>query len=390
MLSPLGLWTPQRAYAQQQAFTSHSYVFGQSARFRLTLPPGIEPESAAFYLTIGGITDALTVAVTDGGALVTRDLAVEPLPPFASVTYWWEYTDPGGRIVETAEQVLRYVDNRYAWQSVERQDVRVHWIAGERALMVQAVEVARGALTGIREALEAPAGDPVDIYIYPSETDLQSALQLGGRAWVSGMAYPELGVVLVAIAPTDDAIMTMQRGIPHELTHKVLYDLLGKHGYASLPTWLNEGLATHAEARPAPEYGVILNQAHYDGSLIPIADLCYPFPHEPDLMRLAYAQSGSLVAFIRQTHGWSGLRELLHAYADGLSCSTGVKTTFGTDLPQLERAWRIWLEQAALPPESAGSLSGAVVFLRDTGPWLILAGALLLPVAIHVATSRRA
>jgi len=183
----------------------------------------------------------------------------------------------------------------------------------------------------------------------------------------------------------------MQQSIPHELTHMALFNLLGSQGYAFLPTWLNEGLATYFETRPDPEHAEAIQTAQDDNDLISLTELCAPFPEDPVRAQLAYAQSGSLVHYLRQEYGWTAIRELLWAYADGQACSTGTETVVGRDLTQLDREWRLWLEQdgQSLTEESSPAKTGVTLFLRDTGPWLMLLTALLIPAALAIATGRR-
>ena len=121
--------------------------------------------------------------------------------------------------------------------------------------------------------------DAVTFYIYPSLPDLQSALRLTGYEWVGGQAYPEIGVVLLAISPSSEAILKMKRDIPHELTHKVLYDLTGPQGYAAQPVWFVEGLASTFEHSPDPAYALALQRAPQDRSCSETT-LCHPFPAE--------------------------------------------------------------------------------------------------------------
>ena len=321
---------------------------------------------------------------------MTRDLVTTPLPPFAHMSYWWAYRTADGASAETERQTFEYIDNRYAWQVVEGDAVNIHWMAGESATMVQALDIAESALTRIQASLEAPPANSTDIYIYPSQSDLASAMQLAGFDWVGGVTYPELGVVLVAVPPNDEGLLSMQQDIPHELTHRVLYDTLGAQGYAGLPTWLDEGLATDFEERPDSTRAVVLQQANQTGALIPIAELCVPFPDDPEHAQLAYAESASLITFLRQTYGWSSLRELVSAYADGKACNTGVRDILGQDLGQLDHSWRVWLEQSQSEPtsETSTTLAEATLFWRDAGPWLMLLAVVLLP-GIVFAIARR-
>jgi len=374
----------------QTSGTDLTYTFGQTATFQLASSPDRSLKSGELYLQVNGNHTESYVATLSGATLtVTRDLASTPLPPFGHISYWWAYTTSDGTSEETEKQTFDYVDNRYTWQTAEGEGVNVHWITGETALMVQALDVAESALSNIQASLEAPPARTTDVYIYPSQVDLASAMQLAGYNWVGGVTYPELGVVLVAVPPDGDGLLAIKQDIPHELTHRVLFDMLGAQGYAGLPTWLDEGLATNFEERPDPTRALALQQAT---SLIPMSELCAPFPDDPERAQLAYAESASLVTYLRQTYGWSSLRALISAYADGKACNTGVRDVLGMDLGQLEHAWRVWLEQSeSTQPASDTStaLAEAALLWHDAGPWLMLLAALLLPGLLFFVVARR-
>ena len=386
------LLLPGIALAQQKPLLSHSYTYGQSALFRMNVADLPEGTAAELFLRVNdSYTESETTSLNEGSAVVSRNLETAPLPPFASITYWWTYETPEGKITETPRQSFQYSDDRFTWREATADPVRIHWITGERAGMEQALDVAQVALGAIYAALQTPQIDTVDIFVYPSQTDLASAMQLGGHRWAGGVAYPELQVILIAAPPNSDGLLAMQQYIPHELTHMALFNLLGSQGYAFLPTWLNEGLATYFETRPDPEYAQAIRTAQDINDLIPLTELCAPFPEDPVRAQLAYAQSGSLVHYLRQEYGWTAIRELLWAYADGQACNTGTETVMEQDLTQLEREWRLWIEQDGkdLTEETSPIKAGVTLFLRDTVPWLMLLTALLVPALLVIAAGRR-
>ncbi|MCJ7548679.1 MAG: peptidase MA family metallohydrolase [Anaerolineae bacterium] len=351
-----------------------------------------EGTAAELFLRVNdSYTESETTSLNEGSAVVSRNLETAPLPPFASITYWWTYETPDGKVTETPRHSFQYSDDRFTWRKATADPVRIHWITGEHADMEQALDVAQVALGAIYAALQTPQIETVDIFVYPSQTDLASAMQLGGHRWAGGVAYPELQVILIAAPPSSDGLLTMQQFIPHELAHMALFNLLGSQGYAFLPTWLNEGLATYFETRPDPANAQAIRTARDTNDLIPLTELCVPFPEDPARAQLAYAQSGSLVHYLRQEYGWTAIRELLWAYADGQACNTGTETAIQQDLTQLEREWRFWLEQDGemSAEEPSPARVAARLFLRDAGPWLMLVAALLIPATLVVATRRR-
>jgi hypothetical protein len=78
-----------------------------------------------------------------------------------------------------------------------------------------------------------------------------------------------------------------------------------------------------------------------------VEELCIPFSPDPRTAVLSYAQSASVVQFIRQRYGADGIRRLLSAYADGASCTSGVEEALEVSFGKLENDWRISLEPGA-------------------------------------------
>jgi hypothetical protein len=179
----------------------------------------------------------------------------------------------------------------------------------------------------------------VEIYIYASAEDLQSALVLGGVPWLAGHASPELGVVMVAIPPGINQSLLMDQLIPHELAHVLMYKGLGEK-YANLPVWFREGVATLAERFPNPDYEYALTIASQERSLLPLADLCDAFPPDQGRAFLAYAESVSFTRYLRDQYGDVGLSALAIAYSDTLDCEQGTLRGLGVPLSTLEREWR--------------------------------------------------
>jgi hypothetical protein len=138
-------------------------------------------------------------------------------------------------------------------------------------------------------------------------------------------------------------------------------------GYAKLPAWFIEGLASIAELYPNPDYAVLLESAYRNNTLIPIAALCNVFPRDASSALLAYAESASFTRFIYEQYGTPGLEELRKQYATGLSCERGSEVALGIALNRLEFRWR----QEALADLNLPNL------IQDFGPWVMLLIALL-------------
>ncbi|MGQ9803346.1 MAG: peptidase MA family metallohydrolase [Anaerolineae bacterium] len=361
-----------------------TWTFGQQAVFSIQAAASTDITALYLYIQSAGNERVEVTAVpVDPSPSVqanfTRDLRLFPFPPFGTVNWWWEVRDAEGHQLTTLPSAFRYEDNRLKWFQRTSGPVAVYGTVDDPQYLQAALDIAAASLERIARSLNASVPEKVDIYLYPSLADLQAALRMAGRAWMGGQARPELGVILVAVPYDGGYVAQMEQEIPHELTHLLVYHLAGPEGYRYIPAWLNEGLAMANQARPDPNLDSLLERARGEGRLIPIRDLCFPFSTDPAEALLAYAESGSLVRYIRQQYGDSGLRTLLRAYADGADCDGGAQRALHVSLDQLERAWR-------------ADLSGRgkwMVWIADNSAGLALWGlSLLLSFSIALAGSR--
>ena len=352
------------------------YTFAQQMTFSVTARSNVDIRSAEVVFHARNGQERRGIGVFAPGKVIrayfTQQLGGGVLPPFSSVTFWWELTDATGRKTITPPGSLDYLDNRFPWQEAADSGLYVWSYAGDAAYARSALDVARSALPRVNQELKTQLPPRVDIYLYTALEDLQSALLLAGRDWQGGQARPDLGVVLVAIAPGQGALAQMKRDIPHELTHLLVFQATGA-GYARVPRWLDEGLASANEELAQPEYQLALEAADRAGQLIPLETLCAPFSTDAGMAQLAYAQSQSVVQFIRNNYP-DGIRKLLGAYIGGATCTGGVEQALGTTLSALEFRWR-----ASLGPRGVW-----LALANSVGAWVLLAvtvSLVLLPLA---------
>jgi hypothetical protein len=279
----------------------------------------------------------------------THDVRRYPLPPFADITFWWQIEDAAGNQLKTAPEQFTYTDNRFRWKMVEASGIFIHWMEGQGdpVFAQTALDIARASVKDIQAELRGPLPAPLDVFIYNSQSNLEAAMILTGRDWVGGQARPELGVVVIAVPPKQGYSSRMKRYLPHEITHLLVYELVSPQGYRNIPDWLNEGLATANEQLPTPEYALAVEEAREAGQLLSLEELCVPFSPDPRTAILSYAQSASVVRFIREEYGAEGIRRLLSAYADGASCRSGVEDALDVSFNKLENSWRVSLEPQA-------------------------------------------
>ena len=355
-LSPYGI-SYQVAVADERVTVVESrasYSFAQQITFTLQAYSEAEITQVYLFFQATGNERAQSVSVAvepsrDINVSHVHELRHSPLPPFATVTFWWQIDTAAGESLTTEAQQFQYMDNRFRWEQLNADGITVHWIEGQGdpAFGQAALDIARASAEEINAELHAPKPMPLDIYIYDAQHNLSAAMVLTGREWVSGQAHPELGVAVVAIPLTEGYTSRMMRYIPHEITHLLIYRAVSPSAYRYIPEWLDEGLATANERLPTPEYAIALEEACAKEQFLPVEELCVPFSPNSRTALLAYAQSGSLVRFIRERYGAQGIRALLEAYGNGASCAGGVQETLDISLSGLETAWRASLEPQA-------------------------------------------
>ncbi|KAF0108298.1 MAG: hypothetical protein FD146_872 [Anaerolineaceae bacterium] len=316
------------------------YLFGDHVTFAANVQPasGLQETLVFFQAEGDSVTRVAPLEVAaDGSASSRIEVRDAPLRPFARVSFWFRITPAGGEAFTSPHYFFHYTDNRVVWQTLEDASVSIHWYDGDAAFGQAAFDTAHASLQAFNELIPVTLTAPVNVYIYATAADLQSAI--GAQAWVAGHASPDLGVALTSITPGEEQMLVMQRQIPHEMAHVLLYQKMGA-AYNNLPTWLSEGIASSLELYPNSDYMLAIQIASQNDALLPLADLCGPFPQDASGAFLAYAESDRVTRYILDTYGTSGLQALVQAYTDGLDCNRGVERALGISLVQLDRQWR--------------------------------------------------
>lgn len=331
-----------RAAAQAQVVDpSVEYSFGGPILFKARIVADKPVKEALILFRMRGDTQTIVepVEISPEGQLEYRyDSSAEHLRAFSQIDYWFQLTLDDGQNYTSPTSTFYYEDNRYRWQEAENEPFRVHWYEGDLAFAHNILDVAH---TGLRKAqgfLPVPIPENINIYVYPSASELQATLLMSGQNWVAGHADPDLGVSVVSLPVGPDQRLEAERQIPHELMHISLYQLLGP-AYENLPVWLNEGLASITELYPNPDFQILLENAYQNSTLLPLASLCQSFPVDASGALLSYAESASFTRYLYRQFGSTRLEALVKGYADGLGCERGIEAALGIPLSQLESDW---------------------------------------------------
>ena len=125
---------------------------------------------------------------------------------------------------------------------------------------------------------------------------------------------------------------------------------------------------------PNPNYEPALTEALAENELIPFTTMCSRFPEEStDQIYVAYAQSRSLMTFIRAKYGNEALRSMIGAYGDGADCETAVSRSLGISLGVLVDDWRNDLQPADSGSLLSQNLIWIIVLFGGFGLTLLLA-----------------
>lgn len=325
--------------AQEVVDASVEYVYGQELEFSGVLRSDVPAIEVLISFRTRNDTDTVVDEIRSvsptGEFSYIYPVQSSPLRAFTTIDYWFSITLQDGTEISSPVFNFEYLDNRFEWQHLADAPFDVFWFEGDRSYAQSILDVAREGLTRAQGILPLQAPPNISIYVYENADQIP---QIAGKEWVAGHAYPDLGVMVVSIPDGPERRLEIERQVPHELMHVLLYQTTGQ-AYTNIPTWLNEGLATMAQLYPTPEYQVFLENAIKTNSLIPISSLCQGFPSHASSAYLSYAEATYFTRYLYRQYGSSGLAGLVHNYANGLDCERGVEVALGISLSDLEQQW---------------------------------------------------
>jgi len=314
------------------------------------------------------------------------------LPPGAEVEYWWRVEDASGSSIETPPSTIAYDDLRFDWKSLSSGQLTLYWYQGDDAFAQELMDAADEALERLTSDIGVSLERAVKVYIYASSEDLLGALVFPYE-WTGGLAFTDFGIIAIGIAPDD--LSWGRRAMAHELAHLVIHQaVFGPFG--QLPTWLDEGLAVHAEGELRSEFGRRLEEAISRNQLISVRSLASSFPADLDEAMLSYAESYSVVQFLLDNYGRERMQQLLGVFREGSSYDGALMEVYGFDTDGLEARWRQSLGLGPRPtatPEADGGFLECSILSKTgagaSGRWAFIAlGALVLVPAMVFAVGR--
>jgi len=359
---------------------SYEYEFGKTLSITATVPQieniksisvSIQPENLQPRQINGEIGN-------DSQVNATFDLQTNSISPFSRVFFWFTAELQNGTMISSPSYWFDYVDNRFPWKSNSSKLFTVYWVFEDSQYGQRIQQIAKSGLERSTQLLPVAPNIPIEIYIYPDITSMKSIFPVDSELWVNGKAILKANRIIVVDQPPLDDFTDLERLIPHETMHLLQFHVLVSN-YAYAPTWLMEGLASQAELYPDADKERVLSKATETGRLTPLSTLCLGISQDPEQANIDYAQSASLVRYVKNTYGNQSLLTMLQAASSGKDCSSLVNSTLGISLQRLEDDWLASVSSNA-PVTTIGQVS---TFL-----WIFIPGVLVVSGLILLAVRR--
>ena len=358
LLIIISLFTITVALASQKAFAVHKNSaeinFPETITFQLHASSTTEITS--IHLEFGTDTlacgDSVSRAILDDFEPDT-DIAAEwvwdlrrsgSLPPGTEVWWRWVLEDESGEIIETPVQRLIFLDDIFAWRKEVSDHISLYSYQGSEYFTTALLEAGEDALERLEDMTGVKVENQVKVYIYNSSLDMQEAT-LFAPDWSGGKAFPWNNAVIIGIAPSD--LEWGKDTMAHELAHVII----GQYTFScvdSTPGWIDEGLAMMTEGDLEPYYQDLLQVAVDSDELLSVREVGQIFSADPDIARLSYAKSFSLVAYLLETFDDAAILQLLDHFKLGESEDRSLEAVYGFDRDGLEVLWRNWLGAAPM------------------------------------------
>jgi Peptidase MA superfamily len=323
-----------------------------------------------------------------------------PFLPNTPVVVRWRITTNGtASLSPEVRTVIK--DDRFDWQTVSGDVVRVHWYEGDRAFGERALQIGERAMKETADLLGVTEDRPVDFFIYADQDSFYDALGPGTRENVGGQANADIRTLFAHIPPSAIDDPWVDNVVPHELVHLV-FDTAVDNPYHFPPRWLNEGLAVYLSVGYSADDRSAVEDAARNGDLIPLDGLTGQFPTSAYRFGLAYSESVSSVDFFVRTHGRDALIQLIRSYAGGRTDDEAFTAAIGMDVAAFNDAWMADL--GAVDPKRYGPRPAPTAHAPTTivppperpGPavttrtWLLVAilGAVLIASAVLFIRAR--
>lgn len=293
-----------------------------------------------YYKILPDGTDAIAQPVFTPSTSVDGNDAIGGskvyLPPGTVVDYHWEATDAEGNTVQTEPQSFFYNDNRFDWKKLDRGDgVVLYYYSGSDSDASNMHDVALKAIGDAEALLGATVPFDVQIWIYDNQDDMRPALPKVSPGFESQIITEGIKVASNTVMILGNASYDTLR---HELTH-IVTGQAGDSPLGSLPVWLDEGTAVHAQ-QDQGGYRTAIEQALSSGNVLSVRQIT-AYPGDASQIELFYGEAWSLVSFLVDSYGQEKFAQLYADIKTGEGVDKAFQAVYGFDQDGLDNAWRV-------------------------------------------------
>lgn len=210
--------------------------------------------------------------------------------------------------------------------------------------MVQRVQdEARFGLAKLQPTFPGLPNQQFQIFVHGSAEDLPAELKAVHHPGSPGFSLPARHEIHILAAETTNDAAGLSVVIAHEIVHELLGQLADPYG-EQIPRWAHEGIAqvlTGDTYLGASEENIVWRVT--TEQLLPFGSLESDFPRDPVLLKLAYAQSFSYLAWIEREIGRRELIGLIDAIDKDTSFLRALVLATRRTTSELEGEWHDYL-----------------------------------------------
>ena len=259
------------------------------------------------------------------------------IPPGAFITFNFEIYDEAGGVFESESQDLLVLDSRFEWEFAQTGPIIVYYHGPVKSQAQTLADKGFESLSIMGPITGSEIETPIVITMYNNQNEMfeavvQRSFTTAHQLITEGQAFSSENVVIVQGGDTR-AIGTATHELVHVLVHRAT------RGGATVPVWLNEGLAEFGNLDKSLSYDRYLEWAIDTGRLTPLHQL-QSFPGDPNLVIVGYGQARNLVEFMIREWGPEKMADLLAGMADGQNVDRALIQTYGFGIRDLDHHWR--------------------------------------------------
>ena len=193
---------------------------------------------------------------------------------------------------------------------------------------------------------DLPQPRAIEIQVVRDASELPDVAPAGRGAppWAIGVAYPDLGVVSIALRRGPNVVDPTST-LRHELAHLALGAAIGERA----PHWLHEGFAYQHSGEWSWDRTETLAGMAWFGGIVPLDELDRSFPLEESPANRAYAESYDFVGYLSRRGRYEDteddgdrwpFRHFLAELGHGADLDTAAIRAFGRPIHALFDEWR--------------------------------------------------